>query len=143
MKESERMVISAYLDGEVEAPWKSQVESRLAEDPEWAAEAATQNRLRIALSGSPEPDFTEAISRVRSRASGPVVIKSLPLGWLSVAAAALLVLAAGGGYLWGRSSGTAPADVAEIQVQVPSQIELKLSGEGQLFMASTLKGNGR
>jgi anti-sigma factor RsiW len=140
VKESDRMVISAYLDGEVEAPWKSQVERRITDDPEWAAEASAQTRLRVVLSASPEPDFTEALGRVRQRVSAPLVIRSLPLGWLSVAAAALLVVAAGGGFLWGRSTGTAPADIAEIQVQVPSQIELKLSGEGQLLMASTLKG---
>lgn len=145
MNDRERMVISAYHDGEVEAPWKSQVESKIAHDPDWAAEANLQARVRATLTAAPEPDFSEALVRVRSRIgtspSSPPM-RSLPMAWLSVAAA-LLVLAASGGYWWGRASVSGPVEVAELQVQVPKQLELKLSGEGQLLMASTLEGTRR
>lgn len=144
MKDIERMVISAHRDGEVEAPWRDQVARKIAGDPAWAAEAAAQDRLGEALAASPEPDFTGAQARVWEALSTrtPRPTPRLPLVWLSAAAAALVVLAASGGYWWGRSSViTGPAEVAELQVQIPKQLELKLSGEGQLLMASTLQGN--
>jgi len=143
VKDSERMVISAYLDGEVEAPWKDEVARKISQDPVWAAEAAAQSRLRDLVLSAPEPDFREERIRVFERLEGlsPRPEVRLPLVWLSVAAAALVVMAAGGGFWWGRSSVTPGAvDVAELQVQVPKQLELKLSGEGQLLMASTLEG---
>lgn len=144
MKDMERMVISAYRDGEVEAPWKDQVARKIDADPAWAAEADAQERLRQVLASAPEPDFTDAQARVQRAVAGLTSRsepRPLPLTWLSVAAA-LLVLAASGGYWWGRSSAVSgPVDVAELQVQVPKQLELKLSGEGQLLMASTLEGN--
>lgn len=146
MKDIERMVISAYGDGEVEAPWKQQVERKILEDPAWAAEAALQNRLHEVLAGAPEPDFAEAGERVFRRVAGssrPVArLLPSPMAWIPVAAA-LLVLAASGGYWWGRSSADGPVEVAELQVQVPKQLELQLSGEGQLLMASTLEGTRR
>ena len=143
MKDIERMVLSAHTDGEVEAPWKDQVTRKIVEDPAWAAEASLQAKLRAVLAASPEPDFSEALARVRAKveAGSRHRTRTLPLAWFSVAAAALLVLAAGGGYLWGRqSAATGPAEVSELQVQVPRQLELKLSGEGQLIPASTLQG---
>jgi len=146
VKDIERMVISAYTDGEVETPWKEQVERKILENPDWAAEAALQERLSARLNGSPEPDFSEAQARIlgriteSGRSGSPS--RSFATPWISVAAAALLILAASGGYWWGRqSTSVAPAEVSELQVQVPSQLELKLSGEGQLLMASTLQGN--
>jgi anti-sigma factor RsiW len=146
VKDIERMVISAYRDGEVEAPWREQVARKIAQEDDWAAEAAAQDRLGAALRASPEPDFTAARARVFAKVSGlssRTESRRLPLAWLSVAAAGLLVLAAGGGYWWGRSTGSAPVEVSELQVQVPKQLELKLSGEGQLLMASTLEGTRR
>jgi len=144
VKDSERMVISAYLDGEVEAPWKAEVARKIAHDPAWAAEAAAQTRLRQVVLAAPEPDFLGERTRVFERLEGispRPEAQRLPLVWLSVAAAALVVMAASGGFWWGRSSVTAGAvEVAELQVQVPKQLELKLSGEGQLLMASTLEG---
>ena len=144
MKDVERMVISAHEDGEVEAPWSSQVERKLAEDPTWAAEAAVHRRVKVALATSPEPDFSEARYRVFSQISARVPLKTphtFSMAWMSVAAAAILVLALGSGFWLGRQSAASGAsEVAELQVQVPQQLELKLSGEGQLLMASTLEG---
>lgn len=144
MKDIERMVISAYRDGEVEAPWKDAVAHKIADDPAWAAEAAGQDRLRAVLQASPEPDFEAARTRVFERLEGlptRAEVRRFPLVWLSVAAAALLVLAGSGGFWWGRASAASgPVEVAELQVQVPKQLELQLSGEGQLLMASTLEG---
>ena len=37
MKDIERRILSAHIDGEVEAPWKDQVEARIAADSAWAA----------------------------------------------------------------------------------------------------------
>ena len=148
MKDIERMLVSAHLDGEVESPWKERIEQKLAEDSSWASEAESQLRLRAALLSSPEPDFSQAQERVgvllRSLPSRTSMTSRLPLALLSVAAAALLVLAAGTGYWLGtKSSVPGSVQVSELQVQVPRQLELKLSGEGQLIMASTLQGNHR
>jgi anti-sigma factor RsiW len=144
MNERERMVVSAHLDGEVEAPWKDQVEQRIASDPTWSVEAALQARVKAVLAAAPEPDFSAAQARVHealTRSRVGTAPRPLPLSWLSVAAAALVVLAGAGGYLWGRASvPSAPAELAELQVQVPKQLELQLSGEGQIMMASTLEG---
>jgi len=147
VKDIERTLISAYLDAEVESPWKEKVARRLTEDPVWAAEAQWHLRVKASLASSPEPDWSEVQTRVKARMESrgsPTTSRSLPLAWLSVAAAALLVLAAGGGFWLGRSvSAPGTADVAEIQVQVPKAMGLKLSGEGQLLMASTLQGPRR
>ena len=148
MKDIERMLISAHEDGEVEAPWSQEIDRKLAEDAGWLAEADQHRRVKAALAASPQPDFSTAVARVGARlqslpprASLP---PKLPLAWLSVAAAALLVTAAGTGYWLGsQSSVSAPTQVSELQVQVPRQLELKLSGEGQLLMASTLQGSSR
>ena len=145
MKDIERMVVSAHEDGEVESPWKEQVQVRVAADAEWAAEAALHRGIKAALALSPEPDFSEARARVGAKLQGlshrRPWSRPLPLAWVSVAAAALLVVAAGTGYWVGRQSSTSAAQVSELQVQVPRQLELKLSGEGQLLMASTLEGS--
>jgi anti-sigma factor RsiW len=152
VKDIERMVISAHEDGEVEAPWKDEVARRIAEDTSWAAEAALHRRVKAALAASPEPDFAAARERILARipaASEPQITRAFPVAWVSVAAAALLVVAAGSGYWLGRisqptSGGQAQAaEVSEIQIQVPHAQGLKLSGEGQLLMASTLQGPGR
>jgi anti-sigma factor RsiW len=140
VKDIERMVISAHEDGEVESPWKEKVAEKLASDAEWAAEADRHRRVKTALARDAEPDFAASLERVKARLEGTSVRKRvlrLP-ALLTAAAAALLVLAAGGGFWLGRQAPTAA--VAEISVQVPKQLPLKLSGEGQLIMASTLQG---
>ena len=142
MKDIERMVVSAHEDGEVESPWKERVAEKIAADPAWAAEAGRHRAVKAALSADAEPDFSASLTRVMARLEAgpvpaPVRASRLPV-WISVAAAALLVLAAGGGFWLGRQ--TPSGGVAEIQVQVPKQLPLKLSGEGQLLMASTLQG---
>jgi anti-sigma factor RsiW len=149
VKDIERMVVSAHVDGEVESPWKEQIEQRLASDPAWAAEAELHRGVKAALLSSPEPDWTVAQARIKSRsmagAASRSSFRSLPLAWVSVAAAALLVFAVGSGYWLGRQSVSAnePTEVAEIQVQVPKALGLQLSGEGQLIPASTLQRTGR
>jgi anti-sigma factor RsiW len=148
VKDIERMLVSAYEDGEVESPWKEQIERRLKEDSGWSAEADLHLRVKNALAASPEPDFSEAKARVGARlralSTRTALSPRLPLVWISVAAAALLVVAGGTGYWLGsQSSATSPVRVSELQVQVPRQLELKLSGEGQLLMASTLQESRR
>jgi len=148
VKDVERMLVSAHEDGEVESPWKQQLERRLADDPAWADEALVHRRVKATLAAAPEPDWSQARARVLAAVVAPQVARSggrlVPLSWISVAAAALLVLAAGGGYWLGRqSSPIAAPDVAELQVQVPKAMGLKLSGEGQLLMASTLQRTSR
>ena len=147
MKDIERMVVSAHEDGEVESPWKQRVEKRLADDAEWAAEAALHQLVKAKLASSPEPDFAGAQARVgaklRSLTDALPHSRSLPLAWVSVAAAALLIVSAGTGYWLGRQSSAVGVQVSELQVKVPKQLELKLSGEGQLLMASTLEGSRR
>jgi len=147
VKEIERMLVSAHVDGEVESPWKERIEQKLVQDPSWSAEAEKILRLKAALASAPEPDFTQAQERVsrivQARAPRVVTLRRLPLVWMS-AAAALLVLAAGTGYWLGsRNTAAATPQISELQVQVPRQLELKLSGEGQLIMASTLQGSHR
>lgn len=148
MKDIERMLVSAHEDGEVASPWKEQIQSRIGDDPAWASEAAVHRSVKAALARDPEPDFSAARSRVAVRlrertgsGSARHPQRILPMAWVSVAAAALLLVAAGGGFWLGRQStvpgGAAP--LAELQVQVPHQLELKLTGEGQLLMASTLE----
>lgn len=143
MKDIERMVVSAHEDSEVQAPWNQKILAKIAADPEWAAESERHRRVKAVLASDIEPDFAASLERVKTRLeAGPkrVRISRLPM-LLTAAAAALLVLAAGGGFWLGRQ---APASgVAEIQVQVPKQLPLKLSGEGQLLMASTVQGIGR
>jgi len=154
VKDIERMVVSAHLDGEVEAPWKDQVEAKLASDPAWAAEAQRHLRVKEALASAPEPDFSQAQDRIRARiaAHTPGVRRTpapqWPLAWVSVAAAALVLLAAGGGFWAGRLGApvpgvSVPSEVAELKVEAPKALGLKLSGEGQLLMASTLEGPHR
>ena len=150
MKDIERMVVSAHADGEVESPWKEQVARKIGEDPDWAAEAAVHNRVKTALASAPEPNSTPSLDRVWTRLEQlkprkhEVVHGSFL--WVGVAAAALLVIATGTGYWLGRQapgqSGPG-SEVAELQVQVPKDLGLKLSGEGQLIMASTLQGSRR
>ncbi len=140
MKDIERMVISAHEDGEVESPWKEKVADKLASDAEWAAEADRHRRVKTALARDAEPDFSSSLDKVRSRLEGTSVtrrVNRLPI-LLTAAAAALLMLAAGGGFWLGRQGPS--GGVAEITVQVPKQLPLKLSGEGQLLMASTVQG---
>jgi anti-sigma factor RsiW len=144
VKDNERMLVSAHEDGEVETPWKEQIEARLGQKADWADEAQRHRRVKALLAADPEPDFTSAKERIRASLRGVVPRREqarLPLAWASVAAAALVLLASGAGY-WFGSQASAPAQVSELQVQVPHQIELKLSGEGQLLMASTLQGSG-
>lgn len=147
MNDRERMVISAHLDAEVEAPWKDKIEEKIARDPAWNAEADVQIRVRAALAAAPEPDFSEARERIKARVLSHLSpdhrTPRMSLTWITAAAAALVVLAASGGYWWGRQEASFPAEVSEIEVQVPRQLELKLSGEGQLMMASTLEGTRR
>jgi anti-sigma factor RsiW len=149
MKDVERMVISAYEDGEVGAPWAQQVEQRIASDSAWAEEAQSHRRVKSALAADPDPDFAGAQARVAARlaekTSGRPASRSLPLLWTSVAAAALLMVFAGAGFWLGRQSvpTSGAGAVAELQVQVPKQLELKLTGEGQLLMASTLERTDR
>lgn len=147
MKDIERMVVSAYEDGEVESPWRDRVEQRLASDPLWAQESSLHRAVKAALTRSPEPDFGPSLQKVADRlearlGSGPTV-QRFPLAWLSVAAAALLVVAAGGGFWLGRQTQASSLDIAELKVQVPDQLELQLNGEGQLLMASTLERASR
>jgi hypothetical protein len=140
VKDIERMVISAHEDGEVESPWKEKVAQKLGSDAEWSAEAELHRRVKTALARDAEPDFSESLERVKKRLESTSVrprVSRLPL-LLTAAAAALLMLAAGGGFWLGRQAPA--AGVAEISVQVPKQLPLKLSGEGQLLMASTLQG---
>lgn len=141
MKDHERMIVSAHLDHEVEAPWRDEVDRRIAGDPGWAAEAERHRAVKAALAADPEPDFRAAQARVADRlAHTPVAPKVTSYSWVSIgaAAAALLLLAAGAGFWMGRqSAGNAPSALAELQVKVPQQLELKLTGEGQLLMAST------
>ena len=150
MKDIERMVVSAREDGEVGPPWNDQVLRKIAEDPGWAGEAELHRRVKSTLAAAPVPDFSEAQTRVWDRLQAQLPRKNHSshgsFVWGALAAAALLVLATGTGYWFGRlapGSGAQGNDVAELQVQVPKQLELKLSGEGQLMMASTLQGNGR
>jgi|GEM_PF-2332673 len=147
MKDSERMIVSAWTDGEVELPWSSLVSAKVEQNPEWSETARQHNRVKQLLVNDGEPDWTAAQSRVWDHlaAQNPVrpFVAHLPWSWISVAAAALLVVAAGGGYWFGRVSvvKTGP-QMAELKVHVPQQLELKLSGDGQLIMASTLQGAG-
>ncbi len=148
MKDIERMLVSAHEDGEVESPWTDRITQKLAEDAGWSEEASLHRRVKAALASAPEPDFSEALARVKAKLHDLAPRTTLPprfsVAWLSVAAAVLLVAAAGTGYWLGsQSSSTAPTQVSELQVQVPRQLELKLSGEGQLIMASTLQGSRR
>lgn len=146
MKDIERMVVSAYEDGEVEAPWKDRVEQRLVSDPLWAQEASLHRAVKASLARSPEPDFGPSLRRVASRLEARLDADRthrFPLPWLSVAAAALLVVAAGGGFWLGRQTQASTLELAELKVQVPDQLELQLNGEGQLLMASTLERASR
>jgi len=147
VKDIERMVVSAYEDGEVEFPWSDRVLKKMEENPEWVAEAQSHRRIKAALASSPEPDFSEVRQRVKARIEAHLPRRrrlTLPPVWMSVAAAAALVLVAGGGFWVGRQTvATPPSAVAELQVQVPKTLGLKLSGEGQLLMASTLQGKSR
>lgn len=156
LKVIERMVVSAHEDGEVESPWKEEVDRKLAADPAWASEADLHRKVKAALAAAPEPDFTEArarvLARLQARSSGKPRSLRLPAAWVSVAAAAALLVAAGSGYWAGRLSAfsggggqasSVPAEVSEIQIHVPHAQGLELAGEGQLLMASTLPGIGR
>lgn len=143
MKTSERLIVSAHVDGEVEAPWTERVQDRLDHDPAWAGEAARHRAVRSALAAAPEPDWTAANARVRDALERHRTVPSpgprFPLVWTLAAAAALVVVATGTGFWLGRQSAVgAASEVAELQVQVPKNLGLKLSGEGQLIMASTL-----
>lgn len=143
MKDIERALVSAYADGEVEAPWNEKVKAKIETDPDWARELELHRSVKAALAADREPDWATAL--VPPLAKSPAGIEKKrwafapPLAWASVVAAALLFVAGSAGFWLGRqSSPSTPTSLAELKVQVPQQLQLQMSGEGQVMMASTL-----
>ena len=84
MKDIERMVVSAHVDGEVESPWKEKVEQRLATDSDWASEANLHRGVKEALASARNP--TGRPLRIGSRPgfSRAQPRRQLPVGWVSL-----------------------------------------------------------
>ena len=149
-----KMLISAHVDDEVEAPWKSRLDELLTENPEWGAEAQLHRKVKQILLQEEVPGIEASQQAVWSRlqAALPSVkassVPAFPLRrmglptWLAYpAAAAVLALVLGAGFWLGaRSTSSTGQDVAELQVQVPAEYHLQLSGDGQLLKVSTLEG---
>lgn len=154
----EQSLISAWVDGEIESPWKEKIAQRIAEDPEWKAEADRLTAVRAALQDLPQPELEAAKARVRDRLSHrlaviepkqPVYRHKLTFSLPGVAAAAL-VLVLGGLYLgFSFSTGAAAvnpvvaskADTEDvIQAQLPKKFNLQVNGEGRLLQMSNYVG---
>ncbi|MEI8095041.1 MAG: hypothetical protein WCG80_12580 [Spirochaetales bacterium] len=140
-----KMLISAHVDHEVEAPWKDRLEELLETHPEWREEEALHRKVKNALAAaevSGEAQSQAAVwSRLQASLSPPEAVRSPFVWWSYPAAAAVLALVLGAGFWLGsHSAPVAGASVAEIQVEVPGGFNLQLSGEGQLLKVSTLQG---
>jgi anti-sigma factor RsiW len=95
-------VLSAYLDGELEDPWRSSVEAHIALCRACASTIERLRAVRERLAREEEPDLVDAMARVRNS-----LVSRLPVPsrrWRSVvipapiaALAACLVLLLGGG----------------------------------------------
>jgi anti-sigma factor RsiW len=59
-------VLSAYLDEELEAPWRASVEEHLATCRDCAAAVRRLQALRAELRSEAEPDFVDAMARTRN-----------------------------------------------------------------------------
>jgi hypothetical protein len=140
-----KMLVSAHMDKEVEAPWDAQVEQLITSNPSWAEQAAVHRGVKevLARDKQPDPGPSQALvwSRLRAVQAAPKVLRTPAVSWWSLpAAAAVLALVLGAGYWMGSHNAGTGTNLAELEVQVPTQFHLQLSGEGQLLKVSTMEG---
>ncbi len=141
-----KMLISAHIDHEVEAPWATRVDELIRQDQELQAEAQLHRDVKQKLKDAPWPDLEQSQASVWSRLQAlaprePVVGSVAILPWWSYpAAVAVLALALGSGFWLGTHTTPAGETLAELKVQVPGQYSLQLSGDGQLLKVSTMEG---
>lgn len=138
------LLISAHMDSEVGAPWDSQLDQLLKERPSWQAEAELHRAVKERLAGAAEPEIAASQARVWSRLqvslpqsspSPTSVTKGLSRWWSAPAVAAALLVMLATGYWWGTTSSSSPA-MAELEVRVPTEYDLKVSGDGLLVPAA-------
>lgn len=133
-------VLSAYLDGELEAPWKASVEAHVAGCPACAVALERLRSVRERLKGDEEPELVETMARVRNALAARIATPShrwrsitvpLPLA----AIAACLVLLLGGGLVLSafRRPDTSPVRLTlsptgfvQLETEVPAEDVRKL-----------------
>ena len=141
-----KMLISAHIDHEVEAPWATRIGELIRQDQELEAEAQLHRDVKQTLKDAPWPDLEQSQASVWSRlqalAPRETVVGSVAIlpWWSYPAAVAVLALALGSGFWLGIHTAPAGETLAELKVQVPGQYSLQLSGDGQLLKVSTMEG---
>jgi anti-sigma factor RsiW len=101
----DREILSAWLDGEIDAPWDRALEEHVGSCPDCRARTERLEGVRRSLLEAPMPDWRPAMERVRSSlvARGLASEKTVP-AWrrrvslplpIAVAAAALVMVLAG------------------------------------------------
>ena len=141
-----KMLISAHIDHEVEAPWATRIDELIRQDQELEAEAQLHRDVKQTLKDAPWPDLEQSQASVWSRlqalAPRETVVGSVAIlpWWSYPAAVAVLALALGSGFGLGIHTAPAGETLAEMKVQVPCKNSLQHSGDGQLLKVSTMEG---
>jgi anti-sigma factor RsiW len=101
----DRQILSAWLDGEIDAPWDGALEEHVGSCPDCRARLERLEAVRRSLLEAPEPDWRPAMERVRSslvsrglaaERTAPVWHRRVSLPVPLAAAAVLLVLVLAG-----------------------------------------------
>ena len=145
---SDRFLISAHVDHEVEPPWDQVVEQKIASDPQWKEEWERQKSIHEKLVQLADPESLEkARNAVRLRLEAlqatPRVTRNSDIKWVGLAAAAAVfgIMVGGVGFWLGRQ--TTAASVAEVHVQLPSGYNVPLTGSSQLIKMTSFEGGNR
>jgi hypothetical protein len=134
----DREILSSYLDGEVEEPWKARIAEHLESCAECRGAYGNLERLDGVLRADPSPDFRESQVRVRSAVARPSPAGSyrvslwrrrvaVPLPALGVAAVLLFMMGLSTLMLTIRadhrsmSISTRPSGITEVKITAPIQ----------------------
>ncbi|NNM53356.1 MAG: hypothetical protein HKM05_01355 [Spirochaetales bacterium] len=145
---TDRFLISAHVDHEVEPPWDQVVEQKIATDPQWKEEWERQKSIHEKLAQLADPESLEKareLVRLRLDAlrSAPRSSRHFDLNWVGLAAAAAVFgLVVGGFGFWLGRQATG-ASVAEVHVHLPSGYTVPLNGNSQLIKMTSFESGNR
>jgi anti-sigma factor RsiW len=133
----DRDILSAWMDGELEAPWSRAVEEHLAACAQCRERLAVLERTRALLRADPEPDLAAPMERVRQSVLAQGLAQPSPVArfWQRkvalpvplAAAAVLLVMLLAGALVLALAQGSfgliaisrPPAGGTEIRIAAP------------------------